>query len=79
MAVFGSCSEIGNAVALARKSMHMTQRQLADAAGVGVRFIVDLEAGKETVRLGLVLAVLSTLNFSFNLEEAVCSPINTVA
>ncbi|UCZ87784.1 hypothetical protein LGQ10_17445 [Pseudomonas sp. L5B5] len=50
----------------------MTQRQLADTAGVGVRFIVDLEAGKETVRMGLVLVVLSALGININLEKASC-------
>ncbi|WP_373974158.1 helix-turn-helix domain-containing protein [Chitinibacter sp. SCUT-21] len=39
----------------------MTQPQLALAAGVGVRFIVDLEAGKPTLRLETVLRVIDAL------------------
>jgi hypothetical protein len=34
---------------------------LALAAGVGVRFIVDLEAGKPTLRLETVLRVIDAL------------------
>jgi hypothetical protein len=34
---------------------------LALASGVGVRFIVDLEAGKPTVRLEQVLKVIDAL------------------
>ncbi|MEI9850174.1 MAG: hypothetical protein WDN24_04025 [Sphingomonas sp.] len=39
----------------------MLQQELAAASGVGVRFIVDLEAGKPTLQLGKVLQVLATL------------------
>lgn len=39
----------------------ITQAQLAAAAGVGVRFIVDLESGKETIALNKALKVLTVL------------------
>ncbi|MEY3124520.1 MAG: hypothetical protein RLZZ573_1040, partial [Pseudomonadota bacterium] len=42
---------LGAAVLAARHKLGLTQPQLALAAGVGVRFIVELEAGKPTVRL----------------------------
>jgi predicted transcriptional regulator len=38
---------------MARKALGLTQADLALAAGVGLRFVVELEAGKPTVRLGL--------------------------
>jgi hypothetical protein len=41
---------------------------LALAAGVGVRFIVDLEAGKPTVRLENVLRVIDTLGGEIQLS-----------
>lgn len=44
-----------------RKAQGLRQSELAAACGVGVRFIVDLEAGKPTVQLGKVLQVLATL------------------
>ena len=47
--------QLGDALRAARKQLGLTQPQLALAAGVGVRFIVDLEAGKATLRLENVL------------------------
>ena len=44
-----------------RKDKKITQAQLAAAAGVGVRFIVDLESGKETIALNKALKVLTVL------------------
>lgn len=52
---------LGLAVHSARKQLGLTQPQLALAAGVGVRFVVELEAGKPTVRLEKVLSVLHAL------------------
>lgn len=52
---------LGQAVRQARKQLNLTQPQLALAAGVGVRFVVELEAGKPTVRLENVLRVLQAL------------------
>ena len=55
---------LGEIVRQARKALRLTQPQLALAAGVGVRFIVDLEAGKPTVRLENVLRVLQGLGIT---------------
>jgi HTH-type transcriptional regulator / antitoxin HipB len=52
---------LGSAVLKARNQLGLTQPQLALAAGVGVRFIVELEAGKPTVRLETLLKVLQAL------------------
>ncbi len=41
-----------------RKQYKMTQRDLADRAGVGIRFIRELEAGKPTLRMDKVNVVL---------------------
>lgn len=41
-----------------RKERKMTQVMLADRAGVGLRFIRDLEQGKESLRLDKVNQVL---------------------
>jgi HTH-type transcriptional regulator / antitoxin HipB len=56
-----SPQQLGDALRAARKQLGLTQAQLALAAGVGVRFIVDLEAGKPTVRLEHVLRVIDAL------------------
>jgi y4mF family transcriptional regulator len=52
---------LGSIVREERKAQGLRQSELAAACGVGVRFIVDLEAGKPTVQLGKVLKVLATL------------------
>ena len=42
-----------------RKTMGLTQTDLADRAGVGLRFIRDLEQGKTSLRLDKVNQVLA--------------------
>lgn len=54
-------AEIGNTVRAARKAAGLRQDELAGAAGVGLRFVVDLEAGKATAQVGKVLQVLAAL------------------
>jgi y4mF family transcriptional regulator len=41
-----------------RKSVKLTQPELAEKAGVGLRFIRELEQGKESLRLDKVNQVL---------------------
>jgi y4mF family transcriptional regulator len=41
-----------------RKSVDLTQEELAAKAGVGLRFVRELEQGKETLRLDKVNQVL---------------------
>jgi y4mF family transcriptional regulator len=41
-----------------RKKINITQKQLSVKAGVGLRFIRDLEQGKKTLRLDKVNQVL---------------------
>lgn len=53
--------QLGAALRAARKALALTQPQLALASGVGVRFIVELEAGKPTLRLEHVLRVIHSL------------------
>lgn len=46
-------------VKLRRKENKITQKELAIAAGVGLRFLRDLEQGKKTLRLDKVNQVLA--------------------
>lgn len=59
-----TAAEIGDIVRTARKTANLRQDELAGAAGVGVRFIVDLEAGKPTAQIGKTLQVLAALGCS---------------
>ena len=59
--------EIGRAVRHARKTMGLRQPELAAAAGVGLRFLVELERGKATIQLDRLLAVLHALGLDWRL------------
>ena len=59
---------LGQVARAARKRLGLTQPQLALAAGVGVRFIVDMEAGKPTLRLENVLRVLHALGAKLTVD-----------
>jgi y4mF family transcriptional regulator len=52
-----AAADIGKLVRDARKEMGMTQQRFADLAGVGRRFLSELEGGKASLEIGLVLAV----------------------
>ena len=53
--------KLGQIARIERKAQGLRQDELAAASGVGVRFIVDLEAGKPTLQLEKALLVLLTL------------------
>jgi y4mF family transcriptional regulator len=59
--------ELGTEMRKARKLLGLTQSQLALTAGVGIRFIVDLESGKPILRLEYVLRVIDTLGGQISL------------
>lgn len=54
-----------------RKQLNLTQQQLAGKAGVGLRFIRDLEQGKTTLRMDKVNQVLKLFG-----QELGPQPIN---
>lgn len=47
-----------------RKAQKLTQEQLAGVTGVGVRFVRELEAGKESCQIGRALQVATALGLS---------------
>ena len=60
--------DIGRMVRETRRAQNLRQDQLAGAAGVGVRFIVELEAGKPTAQIGKTLAVLEALGCALRID-----------
>lgn len=68
MPLINDTVELGKALRHARKQLRLTQPQLALASGVGVRFIVDLEAGKPTIQLALALRVIDALGGEIQLN-----------
>jgi HTH-type transcriptional regulator/antitoxin HipB len=53
--------QIGTLIRTTRKRLGVTQKDLALASGTGLRFVVDLERGKETCEIGKTLTILQTL------------------
>jgi len=51
-------SELIDFVKTRREQLGLTQQELAERAGVGIRFVRDLEQGKESLRLDKVNQVL---------------------
>lgn len=47
-----------------RKAQKLTQEQLAGVTGVGVRFVRELEAGKESCQIGRALQVAASLGLT---------------
>ena len=52
-------SQISEFVKKSRKEQHLTQPELAARAGVGLRFLRELEQGKQSLRMDKVNQVLS--------------------
>ena len=63
-AMIGAPSELGRLVRGRREDLVLNQQQLAQRAGVGRRFVSELEAGKPTLEIGKVLAVCRTLGLT---------------
>ena len=60
-------SELGEAIRARRRELGATQKDLAMAAGTGLRFIIDLERGKPSCQTGKMLLVLQALGLSLTL------------
>lgn len=52
-------NELIDFVKTRRNQLELTQKELAERAGVGLRFIRDLEQGKESLQLDKVNQVLA--------------------
>jgi HTH-type transcriptional regulator / antitoxin HipB len=59
--------QLGKIIRETRKSLGVTQRGLALTSGTGLRFVIELEKGKETCEIGKALTVLQTLGIKLTL------------
>ena len=66
--------DIGLLVKATRKSLKITQKDLAMTCGTGLRFIIDLEKGKSTCQIGKVLTALQTLGIKINATTPIINP-----
>jgi len=60
---------IGKIIYFHRKKSGLTQKQLADIAGIGKTAVFDIEKGKETVQLKTLLKIISALNIKIKLNS----------
>lgn len=63
-----SSESLGSALRAARKSQKLTQAELALAAGVGLRFLGELENGKPTAQIGKILQVVAAIGGRLELD-----------
>lgn len=61
--------QIGQLVRQRRKEAGMTLKEAASLAGVGVRFLSELERGKPTLQLGLAIRVLQLFGLELHVEK----------
>ena len=61
--------ELGRRVRAERRKHHLRQAEVAAIAGVGNRFLSELEHGKPTLELGRTLQVLQTLGLELRIDE----------
>jgi y4mF family transcriptional regulator len=66
-----SATPLAGQVRARRKSLRLTQAQVADLAGCSERFVRALEAGKTGVRLDKVMEVLHVLGLEVTLAPRI--------
>jgi len=61
--------EFGEIIKYHRNNSGLSQKELADLAGVGKTVIFDIEKGKATVQMDTLLKVLKVLNITIKLDS----------
>lgn len=61
--MYDAMNNLSATVKMLRKQYNLTQEELSLKSGVGLRFVRDLEQGKETLRLDKVNQLLDFFNF----------------
>lgn len=62
-------AELGRLLRRKRKALSMNQARAAGLAGVGVRFLSELERGKAGLELGKVMLVIHRLGLELRLAD----------
>ena len=69
MKIITDTKQLGNTIRKVRKAQALTQEQLAATSCVGVRFIRELEQGKESCHIGKAIMVTRMLGMSLFIDE----------
>lgn len=67
--IIGSVHELGALVRQVRRDQHLTQEDISGLAGLGNRFIIDLERGKETIQAQKMIDVLKLLGLELVIRK----------
>ena len=67
-------NNLSTTVKMLRKQYNLTQEELSLKSGVGLRFVRDLEQGKETLRLDKVNQLLDFFNYEMIATQKNCHP-----
>ena len=67
MSTIADSKELGAAIRSERKRLKITQKELAMTAGVGLRYLIELERGKPTARMEGVFKVLQSLGLRLSI------------
>lgn len=70
VAGIAAVEKLGEAIRLGRVSKRMTQKEVATAAGVGRRFVVELESGKGKSEIGRIFAVCQVVGVTLTATAA---------
>lgn len=64
-----NAEHFGQAIRDRRKKLGYTQQEVADACGVGVMFVSQLERGKKSAQLDKAVLVATMLGLDVSLDE----------
>jgi len=67
---------IGDIIKYHRKKSGLSQKALADVAGIGKTVVFDIEKGKETVQFKSIINILKALNINILLDSPLMEKYN---
>ena len=67
---------IGDIIKYHRKKSGLSQKALADVAGIGKTVVFDIEKGKETVQFKSIMLILKALNINILLDSPLMEKYN---
>ena len=59
---------LGSEIRIRRRALKLTQQELADLAEVSSHFVLDVEKGKESIRLDKLTKILKVLGLDLELK-----------
>ena len=63
-----SPEQLGRAIRARRRELHLTQQTVADLPGINRVVVIQLEHGKSTVQLRIVLLIVQVLSMDIELR-----------